>query len=125
VQTPKGVNVPATHVGSTTDTQVGFRNMGSTPVTISSYELIGDGFQLTTSNCPKSLKAGGYCTFQVSFTPSQLGPAWAVISVNDSDPGSPHQIHLNGQGIPAGALASSYPVESGKLSSGLEDDDDQ
>ena len=125
VQTPKGVTMPPTHVGSTTDTEVGFKNVGSTPITISSYELIGDGFQLTRSNCPRSQKAGGSCTFQVSFTPSQIGPAWAVITVNDSDPGSPHQIHLNGQGIPAGALASSYPVEPGKLSSGLEDDDDQ
>ena len=111
IKTPKTVTIASTVIGNTSQAVVAFKNTDTNPVTISSFGVIGDEFQLVSSNCPTSLKGGGSCQFVVSFTPTWIGPAWAVLSVNDSDAGSPHQIHLSSQGNPS--EGANFPTISG------------
>lgn len=77
-------------------------NVGSTPLTISSVQVVG-GFS-QTNNCGSSLAAGAFCTFNVSFKPSTATavPGWPMffgnLIINDSDPASPQTVLLGGTG---------------------------
>ena len=77
-------------------------NVGSTPLTISSVQVIG-GFS-QTNNCGSSLAAGAFCTFQVTFKPTTATavPGWPTffgnLVINDSDLASPQTVLLGGTG---------------------------
>jgi phospholipase C len=77
-------------------------NVGSTPLSISSVQVIG-GFS-QTNNCGSSLAAGAFCTFQVTFKPttSTAVPGWPTfygnLVINDSDLASPQTVLLGGTG---------------------------
>jgi hypothetical protein len=75
------------------------RNMGSSPLTISNITTTGD-FS-TTNNCGGSVAAAGNCTFTVNFTPTQPGPRFGSIMIEDDGAGSPHFINLVGSGATA------------------------
>jgi phospholipase C len=77
-------------------------NVGSSPLTISSVQVIGGFAQ--TNNCGSSLAAGAMCTFKVTFKPTTdtSVPAWKTLYgnliINDSDPASPQMVLLGGTG---------------------------
>jgi phospholipase C len=112
IKTPDIVNF-ATQVpiGTSAIHTVGFKNVGTQPVTISSIHIAGPDFS-QTNNCRATLKPGGNCTFTVQFTPSIDGPRWGLVTVTDSDPGSPHQMSLSGQGISAAATPKTLSDEA-------------
>jgi phospholipase C len=81
---------------------VNLTNVGSTPLTISSVQVVGGFAQ--TNNCGTSLAPGAMCTFKVTFRPTTATsvPAWKTffgnLIINDSDPASPQMVLLGGTG---------------------------
>ncbi len=70
------------------------RNMGSSPLSISSVSVNGDF--AVTNDCANTVKAAGNCTFSVTFAPTAAGPRYGSIVIQDDAAGSPHVIHLSG-----------------------------
>jgi hypothetical protein len=56
-------------------------------------------------NCPTPgpfvIPIFGSCTVTILFTPSALGDRQAILNIVDNAPGSPHQVTLDGFGVPA------------------------
>ena len=75
------------------------RNMGSAPLTISNLTLSGDFSE--TDTCSSGVAAASTCTFTVTFTPTQPGPRFGSIMIEDNAAGSPHFINLVGNGSTA------------------------
>jgi hypothetical protein len=75
------------------------RNMGSSPLNISSITISGDFSE--TDNCGTSVPAAGNCTFTVTFTPTAPGPRYGSILILDDAAGSPQFINLVGDGSTA------------------------
>jgi len=100
---PAALQYSAQLVGSTSQPQtVLVRNMGSSPLTISSIAISGDFVE--TDTCGSSVPAAGSCTFSVTFTPTSAGPRTASILIQDDAAGSPHAIDLSGDGLGAVVL---------------------
>jgi dienelactone hydrolase len=55
-----------------------------------------------TNNCNSTLASGAHCTVNVSFTPGQVGPRSASLSISDSAMGSPQSVALSGSGLVTG-----------------------
>jgi hypothetical protein len=83
-------------------------NTGPSAVVISSVALTGtNAADFRQSNtCGSSLAAGANCTINVTFTPSQLGPRSASITITDNTVGSPHSVALSGVGLTSGSNAT-------------------
>jgi hypothetical protein len=63
-------------------------------------------FNPTTTTCGTSLAAGASCTINVIFTPGQMGPRTAALTITDDSASSPQSISLNGVGLTAGPNAT-------------------
>ncbi len=83
-------------------------NTGTSAVVISSIALTGTNAADFNQNstCSSSLAAGANCTINVTFTPSQLGPRSASITITDNTVGSPHSVSLSGVGLTSGPNAT-------------------
>jgi len=81
------------------------RNMGSSPLSISSITISGDFAE--TDNCGAGVPAAAGCTFSVSFTPTGVGSRSGSILIQDDAAGSPHFINLSGSG--SGSVAALSP----------------
>lgn len=83
-------------------------NSGSSEVVISNIALTGaNAADFSQSNtCGSSLAAGANCTINVMFTPSQLGPRSASITITDNTTGSPDSVSLSGVGLASGVNAT-------------------
>jgi hypothetical protein len=93
-------------IGSTSQSQaVLLRNMGSSPLSISSVTLNGDF--AGTNNCGSSVAAAGSCTISVTFTPTATGIRSGSILIQDNSAGSPQVINLIGSGAVAVVALSS------------------
>ena len=72
---------------------------------LNSIVVSGPGFAPGTSTCGTTLAPSGLggeaCTYSVTFTPQDTGPATGAITITDNAPGSPHVIQLSGQGAVA------------------------
>ena len=79
-------------------------NTGTAAVFISSVALTGTNAADFSQNntCASNLAAGANCAINVTFTPSQLGPRSASITITDSTLGSPHSVPLTGIGLTSG-----------------------
>lgn len=103
-------------IGSTSQSQsVLLRDMGSSPLSISSITSNGDFAE--TDNCGSSVSAAGSCTLSVTFTPTAAGTRSGSILFQDNAAGSPHVINLTGSGAvaivalsPASLSFSTQPV---------------
>jgi hypothetical protein len=60
-----------------------------------------------TNNCGSSVAAGGTCAINVTFTPTALGAATAVLNVNDGGSNTPQTASLTGTGIIPVTLSAS------------------
>ena len=83
-------------------------NTGTAAVFISSVALTGTNAADFSQNntCASNLAAGANCFINVTFTPSQLGPRSASITITDSTLGSPHSVPLTGIGLTSGPNAT-------------------
>ena len=94
-------------IGSTSQSQtVLLRNMGSSPLTISSITT-SENFA-ETNNCGSNLPAADDCTFSVTFSPIVAGSLTGAVVVLDNAAGSPHLINLSGNAL--GPVASLAPT---------------
>jgi len=113
---PPSLQYSSLSIGSTSQTQtVLLRNVGSSPLSISSITINGDFAE--TDNCGSSVPAAGNCTLSVTFTPTAAGFRNGSVSLQDNAAGSPHVITLIGSGAaaivalsPASLSFSTQPV---------------
>ncbi len=83
-------------------------NTGTLEVVISNIALTGiNAADFSQSNtCGSSLAAGANCAINVTFTPSQLGPRSASITITDNTTGNPDSVSLSGVGLTSGSNAT-------------------
>ena len=106
---PSSLVFGGTVLGNTSAAKtVTLTNVGAITVTISSIALAGTNVAefAETNTCRSSLAPNAHCTISVNFSPSQLGPRAAAITLTDSAPGSPQSVPLSGFGVTAGANAT-------------------
>jgi len=106
---PPSVDFGGQLVGTASALQrVTMTNNSVSPVTISGITTVGnngsDFVQNTT--CTSSLAPGANCMIREVFTPGQLGPSVASITINDDAQGSPQSVPLSGVGLVSGANAT-------------------
>ena len=101
---------------------VTYTNVGTSSITISSIQTIGQFSQ--TNTCRTSVAPGASCSIKVTFTPVTTGDLYGNLVINDSDVASPHMVHLYGggqaalpaptalifPGVPVGSSSSPMPV---------------
>jgi hypothetical protein len=83
-------------------------NTATSPLVINSIAIAGSNaaeFNQTTT-CGPSLAAGASCAINVTFTPSQIGPRSAALTITDDTAGSPQSVSLSGVGITAAPNAT-------------------
>jgi len=103
--TPVSIVFPAQQVGSASQTQTALlRNMGSSPLSISSTVVNGDFSE--TDDCGNSVAAAGSCTLSVSFSPVTFGTRLGSVVIQDNAAGSPHLLNLSGTGLDGAASPS-------------------
>ncbi len=74
---------------------VKFKNTSATAVSINSIAATGN-FTISGNTCGSSLKAGGSCSVNVTFTPSVPGAITGSLAIIDSAPDSPQTVALTG-----------------------------
>jgi ASPM-SPD-2-Hydin domain-containing protein/centrosomal CEP192-like protein len=100
-------------VGTTSDPQVEtLTNTGGSELAVNSVGITGTNATDFDQNsaCGSSLGAGASCTLNVTFTPSQLGPRSASITITDDSRGSPQVLSLSGIGGDSGPNATLSPT---------------
>ena len=104
---PVSLQYASQPIGATSQPQtVLLRNMGSSPLSISSVTTAGDFAE--TDNCGTSVLAADSCIFSVTFTPTASGSRSGTIVIQDDAAGSPHVIGLVGSA--PGATATLTPA---------------
>jgi phospholipase C len=81
---------------SSTTQAVTISNFQSTPLTVSNVSITGPFSQ--TNNCTPTIPANGSCTVNVKFSPAASGNQFGMLTVTDSDPGSPITVNVSGTG---------------------------
>jgi predicted dienelactone hydrolase len=89
------------------------------PVTLSNYgtetlditSIVASGDFSESNNCGSSLPPGGYCTINVTFTPTQRGGRTGTVSITDNAPNSPQTVRLKG-------VATVVDLDPGRLDFG-------
>jgi dienelactone hydrolase len=83
-------------------------NIGTSTLNISGIAITGTdpGDFTETNNCGASLPPGGHCAIVLTFTPAQLGPRTAALTITDDAPGSPQSVPLSGFGVISGPNAT-------------------
>jgi phospholipase C len=57
-----------------------------------------DDFIVSSNNCPATLAPGQNCAVQVEFSPDETGSTGGTLFISDSDPNSPQELALSGNG---------------------------
>lgn len=104
------INWQTVPMGSATVRKLGLTNLGPSPITISSMQVIGDYTQ--TNNCKGSIAPGLSCSVSLTFKPTQTGLRYGMLVINDSDFGSPHPVRLLGTGQAARSSVASLTFAS-------------
>jgi len=83
-------------------------NTATSPLVINSIAIAGynAGEFNQTTTCGPSLAAGASCAINVTFTPGQIGPRSAALTITDDTAGSPQSVSLSGVGLTAGPNAT-------------------
>src|SRR5208283_1617820 len=85
-------------VGTSSSPQtVLLRNMGSSPLAISSITTTGDFAE--TDNCGNSVSSASTCTLSVTFNPTAPWSRSGAVSIQDDAAGAPHVISLSGSAV--------------------------
>src|SRR5882762_6178315 len=104
---PASVSFGNLAVGTTSTKPVRLTNPGSAPLVITSISRPSAPFS-ESDNCPlspTSLAPHAFCTINVTFSPSALGPYTGSITITDNASNSPQTINLSGTGINAVTLS--------------------
>jgi len=80
------------------------RNIGSSPVAISSLTFAPATQFSETDNCAMSIPAGGTCTLDLAFTPTAKGLQTANLSIVSNANNSPLTVPISGTGYASGYL---------------------
>ena len=93
------LNFPSQVVGTSSSSQTVYLwNNGTVPLTLGS-STITSSFGITSNACTSTVSPGSYCYVNVNFQPSASGTVTGALTVNASDPGSPHVVQLTGTGV--------------------------
>ena len=84
----QALGVPSTALNVT------LTNKGTTALTISNMQMVGDFSQ--TNKCKGTIPVAGRCVIAVTFTPTQTDYRYGNLIVTSNDPGSPHMIRMYG-----------------------------
>ena len=98
---PIGINFGDQRVGTTSNAvPVTLTNEGTQTLNISQITIMGSDSAdfAQNNNCGSSVPAGGQCTIQVTFTPTQTGLRSATLAIYDDGGGSPQKVALSGTG---------------------------
>ena len=100
------VTFPGQPVGTTSSAQpVVLQDASMANISISSIAVSGAAFA-QTNNCYSALSGPGSCTINVTFSPTQTGPASGTLTIAAGAIGSPYVISLSGTGLtPAPVLS--------------------
>jgi hypothetical protein len=112
---PALVSFPAQAVGtSSTPQSVTIFDMGSAALTVSNATVTGD-FSIQ-NNCTTVSPAGGTCTVDITFSPTNAATQNGILTITDNSAGSPRTVQLVGQGAAAAATLSasslSFPSQT-------------
>jgi hypothetical protein len=97
-------NIPA---GSSQTLSQTLTNSGTSILTISQATVTGSGYSVSGMNLPVILAAGHSTAFNVTFTPSAVGPASGNLSITSNASNPNMSIPLSGNGATAGSLTAS------------------
>jgi phospholipase C len=89
---------PARKIGSHIPQSFSITNSGTSSITISSITSATQSDFAQTNNCTV-LAPQASCQITVTFSPTVYGPRWGLLTIVDTDPGSPHQVRLDGTGV--------------------------
>lgn len=98
-------------VGKSSFHPLNLTNIGTSAIKIHTISSTGTDYKIASNNCSSSLAAGASCSLSIEFTPSTTGPRWGQVNISDSDPGSPQQVRLVGDGILPGKTAVTFTDE--------------
>jgi hypothetical protein len=84
---------------NTGDAPLNVSNIALSGPDVSSFSLVGSDPCIGTPMPPRAT-----CSFEISFSPTAVGPAEAFATITDDAPGSPHVLSVTGIG--SGALAA-------------------
>jgi hypothetical protein len=102
---PALVSFPAQAVGTSSTPQwVTIFDMGSAALTVSNATVTGD-FSIQ-NNCTTVSPAGGTCTVDITFSPTNAATQNGTLTITDNSAGSPRTVQLVGQGAAAAATLS-------------------
>ncbi|HEY6765968.1 MAG TPA: alkaline phosphatase family protein [Candidatus Sulfotelmatobacter sp.] len=92
---PLSVLFASTFIGTTTAAKTfTLKNLGTSAITISQIQIVGDFAQ--TNTCGTSLAAGASCSVHVTFSPTTSGTLFGGLNILSSDPASPQTLTLQG-----------------------------
>lgn len=96
--TPASFTFNTTKVGRTSGAHA-FKLKNNLPTTLTgiSYSITGP-FAVSSSTCSTTLASKEFCEIDVTFSPTQTGPASGTLTVNDSANNSPQSANLSGTG---------------------------
>jgi hypothetical protein len=92
-------NVPST---------VTLMNAGTAPLQVTSVGASGDFAE--TDNCVGTIRGGGLCTINVTFTPTGLVAETQQLTIKDNAAGSPHLVTLTGTGVTGATTVQFTPT---------------
>ena len=92
-----GLNLHTAAVNFQSTASVMLTNHGSSQLSVSKIETVGDYSQ--TNTCGTTVPASGSCTITVTFHPTTAGMRYGNLVITDDDPSSPQAVRLYGNGI--------------------------
>jgi hypothetical protein len=105
---PTSLSFPGTATGSASVAQtITVSNPGTAPLNTPSMQVSGD-FQVTANGCTTSVVAGGSCTVQVEFAPTEVGGRTGTLTVSTTTAGVESvSASLSGTGLTPAAFSAS------------------
>jgi hypothetical protein len=86
-------------IGDVASDTVRVTSRGETPLRIAAIDDTGPPFEIQTGDClERDLAKDESCTFQVSFTPTDVAPYVGTLTIGSNAEGAPHTITLTGGG---------------------------
>ncbi len=98
---------------NTGDAPLNVSNIALSGPNISSFSIVGSDPCIGTPMPPRAT-----CSFEISFSPTAVGPAEAFATITDDAPGSPHVLSVVGIGSGALAVLSSTSLSFGNQPQG-------
>jgi len=105
-------------VASTASQQVDFSNPTKKTLNIFSVMIDGD-FSIPSFPCNLAMGELSGCGFQVTFTPTALGPRTGTLTITSDSPDSPHKVKLSGTGVPVQMISISVAPSTPTIPKGL------